>query len=126
MHAYATWDERTHARLLARLQDSPTALALLLAFIWLNVMVMAWVIHQMRHEISLPLGFGAAALFCTVVTVPTVRIWRTERLKRRARNGLCLRCGYDLRESREICPECGARSDEGEAFLANLPPEHDF
>jgi hypothetical protein len=126
MHVYAAWDERTHERLLGRLQNSATALGLLLGFIWLDVMFLPWVMHQMRHDTNLLLGFGVAALFCTGVTVATVRMWRAERLKRGARKGLCLRCGYDLRESPEYCPECGARSAEGEDFLANLPPEHDF
>lgn len=31
----------------------------------------------------------------------------TRRHRRRIRGGLCLACGYDLRESRERCPECG-------------------
>ncbi len=32
---------------------------------------------------------------------------RIARAAERRRNGLCVHCGYDLRESRERCPECG-------------------
>ena len=32
-------------------------------------------------------------------------VWMRE--KKRKRRGLCTQCGYDLRGSREICPECG-------------------
>lgn len=43
-----------------------------------------------------PLGFPAA-----------VALWRDYRRRRWAREGRCTACGYDLRESRERCPECG-------------------
>jgi hypothetical protein len=38
---------------------------------------------------------------------PARRLTRVLSSRRRARRGLCLACGYDLRESPERCPECG-------------------
>lgn len=44
-------------------------------------------------------------------TWPLVRfsriLVRRRRFKYRAKNGLCIACGYDLRSSPERCPECG-------------------
>ena len=33
----------------------------------------------------------------------------SQRRRKRKKLGLCVRCGYDLRASKERCPECGAR-----------------
>ena len=40
--------------------------------------------------------------------VPSVGMLRWGKRRLRARRGLCRDCGYDLRESGERCPECGA------------------
>jgi hypothetical protein len=39
--------------------------------------------------------------------LPALRLWRTLAARRRSRQGLCRRCGYDLRASAKSCPECG-------------------
>src|SRR5690349_8200279 len=45
------------------------------------------------------------------ISCVTAGMWRIRRAHvraRRALHGLCMDCGYDLRESGERCPECGA------------------
>jgi hypothetical protein len=42
--------------------------------------------------------------FCAWVWMKDRQIWQ---LQRRAERHLCLKCGYDLRGSRERCTECG-------------------
>jgi hypothetical protein len=44
-------------------------------------------------------------------TLPATWVWRYLVVRRRNRKGLCPRCGYDLRASRERCPECGMPID---------------
>jgi hypothetical protein len=49
---------------------------------------------------------------------PGVMVWRRVRSRRRATQGLCVTCGYDLRGSPDgRCPECGvtAATTEGRA-----------
>lgn len=43
------------------------------------------------------------------------------RRRRHIANGVCLRCGYDLRGSTTICPECGLEFNNS-ALIATPPP----
>jgi rRNA maturation protein Nop10 len=60
---------------------------------------------------------GVAAPFWTWMLLPgfpsvlfiSLRSRRLRRIRSRQRLGLCQKCGYDLRASRERCPECGHR-----------------
>ncbi len=39
--------------------------------------------------------------------LPTAALVRVTRRRKRKKLGLCLECGYDLRGSKDRCPECG-------------------
>jgi predicted RNA-binding Zn-ribbon protein involved in translation (DUF1610 family) len=56
--------------------------------------------------VSVPYWF----LFSLTAAMPTLRLirWRRRRAAMlRMKQGLCARCGYDLRASEGRCPECG-------------------
>jgi hypothetical protein len=60
-------------------------------------------------SITLPLWF----MILVALALPTRtarRLWRTRRATRRAAQGLCPACGYDLRGSPDRCPECGRQA----------------
>ncbi len=44
-------------------------------------------------------------LLFTLAAIPTALLWHRDR--RTVKPGCCLTCGYDLRASKKICPECG-------------------
>ena len=54
-------------------------------------------------------GINALALLLAAVAlawgVAMVKVFKRD--GHRQRNGLCLRCGYDLRQTPDRCPECG-------------------
>ena len=59
-------------------------------------------------------------LGCAVAAAILLLAWHTyirhrvEQHYLRLRDGLCLHCGYDLRETPERCPECGTISRRGQ------------
>ena len=57
-------------------------------------------------SVRLPYWFLAGAF----AVGPLAWIRRRYRARVRRRLGLCLHCGYDLRASHEVCPECGTNS----------------
>jgi hypothetical protein len=63
--------------------------------------------HTMRHDTSLALQVPFWAIAVLFGITPVIAVRRALRRQRRARRGLCLRCGYDLRASLGRCPECG-------------------
>ena len=52
---------------------------------------------------------GAPPSFLAIIAapLPLARLMARRRAHRRAAGGCCAACGYDLRASRERCPECG-------------------
>lgn len=59
-------------------------------------------------------GVAMGALFAGTATKDIIH---HKRILRRKREGHCLHCGYDLRESADDCPECGA------AVSTNVQPD---
>jgi hypothetical protein len=45
------------------------------------------------------------AIFALLLAIPVARMWR--RLSAKSRPGHCPKCNYDLRASKDRCPECG-------------------
>ena len=54
---------------------------------------------------ALQIPFWVVALALSLYPLFTVFRWRARR--RRVNKGCCVKCGYDLRASEGVCPECG-------------------
>jgi hypothetical protein len=69
------------------------------------------VVSSIRYDVSIPRSRLAAMLSvlpCITAVLWVIRQRRDWLRARRARNGCCPMCGYDLRASKQICPECGS------------------
>jgi hypothetical protein len=60
--------------------------------------------HSMEADTAVE--FSPWALVGVLGILPAAVLWKRSSSSRRAQ-GLCLRCGYDLRATPERCPECG-------------------
>ena len=61
-------------------------------------------IIQDRWALGMPLWSFALLFACS----PGLKLWLHIRQRKRERPGFCIHCGYDLRASKDKCPECGA------------------
>jgi len=73
-----------------------------------------------KHSwLLIPIG---AIVLIAVIVGSELRSWLRRNKRRRViEDRLCLYCGYDLRGSRERCPECGGQI--GRAYIPSRPPE---
>lgn len=75
-------------------------------FRWMN-MESRWLLMLWHRDLFLPFWF----LFATTAALPATTAiraaLRSRTQKYRAAARICLACGYDLRASKDRCPECG-------------------
>ena len=66
----------------------------------------AWLPRRTPFAI-IPLWIAMLPFVVMVACERWTRYLTVARNRRRCKLGLCLKCGYDLRESKDRCPECG-------------------
>lgn len=75
-------------------------------FAWSNVEA-RWLFMLWRREIFLPFWFITAITALLPALAATRMLLRHRRTHRKLTGRICIICGYDLRASKDRCPECG-------------------
>ncbi len=66
----------------------------------------------MTGDLSVWLGYAMVSLplhlpFLAFLVLSIYLLHPLHRRRKRKKLGLCMKCGYDLRASKDRCPECG-------------------
>ena len=65
--------------------------------------------------------FWAPTILSLVLGIPAIVVARRSATRAyRRKHRLCIGCGYDIRESKERCPECGKKFDRGMGALGDV------
>lgn len=78
----------------------------LVIFFWLVVMSLTWAFGYVEISQWVVTLWMSAICGLGLIGLGRVERWVLYDLRRDA--GCCVRCGYDLRASKDQCPECGA------------------
>src|SRR5580700_7034466 len=74
----------------------------------LSIFLLYKLVMLRYSDSSSPLLAPAVAIVGIANSLVQLRMdYRTRETKRRVKQGLCIRCGYDCRTSTDRCPECG-------------------
>ncbi len=65
-----------------------------------------WNVGYYSYPVSIITFEGCVTLFVISLGVSSVPLYRQRRRRKRKKLGLCLKCEYDLRGSKDRCPEC--------------------
>ena len=87
----------------AHLQGKPVSSYVIPGQFWMPVDITIGKPGNMHRVRSVPL------LYPTLIfaLLPAYALLPLHRRRKRKKLGLCLKCGYDLRASKDRCPECG-------------------
>ena len=66
---------------------------------------MSWTNFAPAEGIHISIPFWVPTVLFGALVAPT--FLSAHRRRKRKKLGLCIKCGYDLRVSKDRCPECG-------------------
>ena len=93
----------------ALLRPSSAAIVVIIGWSWCFVIGLILWYRDFGLPIGARIGIAVLWLLCCAIVTPFTLHWAGVRRRRlRLLAGRCASCGYDLRESPDRCPECGA------------------